>query len=102
MQRYDRLMQHIYDHVRGYWSLSLPAHEGMYLMRVPNERGRPWVSYWEPDPSSPFGTPSAERQRREFFHVDGDAEGRPTRWDDRGREPHTLTGSTSPAPSASR
>jgi len=24
-------MQHIYDHLRGYWSASLPGNEGVYL-----------------------------------------------------------------------
>ena len=72
-------------------------------MRVPNERAGPWVSYWEPDPSSPFGTPSAAQQRPEFFHLDSDAEGQPTRWHDaRVGELARANGWTPPVEATSR
>jgi hypothetical protein len=45
-------------------------------MREPGS-ARSWVAYWTPDPVSSFGS-----AHREFFHLQGDADGQPTRWDD--------------------
>jgi hypothetical protein len=69
-------MRTLVDYIRGHWSASAPAREGIYLVREPGG-ARSWVAYWTPDSSAPFGS-----ARREFFHLEDDEDGQPTRWDD--------------------
>ena len=73
-------MAKLLDYVRGDRSASKPSHSGVYLVRQ-SGGDMPWVLYWEVDAWSPFGT-AATLAGREFFHLEGDKDGEPTRWDD--------------------
>ena len=73
-------MAKLLDCVRGTWSASKPSHSGVYLVRQGGD-DVPWVLYWDVDARSPFGTAPAVTGR-EFFHLEGDKDGEPTRWDD--------------------
>ena len=44
--------------------------------------GAPWVAYWSADAPNPFGPAHSDAPRREFFHLEEDVDGQPTRWDD--------------------
>jgi len=75
-------MDLIVDYLSGRWSFATPAQRGVYFMRQPGD-GRAWVSYWDPAEFVPFqGAPASTPSGREFFHLDEDANGQPTRWDD--------------------
>jgi len=72
-------MAKLYDFIAGNWSASKPTRAGVYLVRQGSDA--PWVTYWDVDSASPFGT-RADAGIREFFHLEGDQDGAPTRWDD--------------------
>lgn len=68
------------DFVRGRWSSAAPGQPGTYMVRVPGSQ--PWVAYCDGDALA--GSESdANKAPREYFYLEGDTDGQPTRWDDR-------------------
>jgi hypothetical protein len=67
------------DYVPGLWSTVPPERAGVYLMRGADRHS--WVAFWGENAWSPSAV-ARPTQQVEFFHLDGDVEGRPTRWDD--------------------
>jgi hypothetical protein len=69
----------MFDYIRGRWLTVQPQRAGVYLVRIPGTR--PWVAYCDHE-SLASGELNASKAAREYFHLEGDADGHPTRWDD--------------------
>lgn len=83
MREYDRVatreLKPMSAHVRGRWSSTRPSRDGVYLVRAPlNGALHSWVAFIDPGPQSTFTAADAI----EYFHLEGDIDGAPTRWDD--------------------
>lgn len=86
LARASRELGHVVDRerrsmsvfLRGRWSTTPPAHEGVYCARFTHD-AEPHVRYFEPSSASPFRAGSTTW---EWFYLAGDADGAPTRWDD--------------------
>lgn len=91
MREFDRVatreLRPMLDFVRGRWSKARPSRDGVYCVRrVRDGEPHSWVTHFDPAPHSTFtGT-----DQLEFFHLAGDVDGAPTRWDDErvAREAH--------------
>ena len=70
----------IVDFVRGRWSSVPPQDPGVYLLRVPGSK--PWAHYCDEAALAPCSDAERARGGREYFYLEGDFDGRPTRWDD--------------------
>ena len=83
MRELDRVatreLRPMLDFLRGRWSKARPARDGVYCVRLVRD-GKPhsWVTHFDPAPHSTF----TATDELEFFHLEGDVDGAPTRWDD--------------------
>jgi hypothetical protein len=83
MREYDRVatpeLNPMSAYVRGRWSSTRPTREGVYLVRAPVKGAlHSWVAFIDPGPQSTFTAADSI----EYFHLEDDVEGAPTRWDD--------------------
>lgn len=76
-------MSTILAHLAGRWSDAPPREAGVYFARTTNERASPQVRCWDPCAWTQGAAREGDvRTSWEFFYLEGDVLGRPSRADD--------------------